>query len=340
MKNLINTKTAIIFLWVMSLFGCGKINTSGNNHTSADTTKVKSGMGDVTLDYTLPDLNGEMISSESLKGKFTVIHFATTWCPFCNAEAPNLEKLYQEFKEKNVQVIIIDVLESKELVVQKLRNKYKLTFPILLDLDGAVATRFAPPDALPDLLRDEVMLASNLIIDPDGNIRYMSLLNTQAFDAKLLELRKKLEELLADENHRQTGKIGFIQFKGSKATNLDTDGQSTIIVSFQIKEGYHIQANKVNDESLIPVKLEMETREGIFYGQPVFPEWKEFTMEGTNDRLWVFDEILDVKIPLTIANGKSQGDYLLKGNLHYQACDSWKCYFPRELDFEVFFSIG
>ena len=209
MKNLISAKTVIIFLSVMSLFGCGKFHTSGNEHTATDTTKVKSGMGDVALDYTLPDLNGDMISSKSLKGKFTVIHFATTWCPFCNAEAPNLEKFYQEFKKKNVQVIIIDVLEPRELVVQKLRDKYKLTFPILLDLDGAVATRFAPPDALPDLSRDEVMLASNLIIDPDGNIRYMSLLNTQTFDAKLLEIRKKLEELLADANHRQTGKIDF-----------------------------------------------------------------------------------------------------------------------------------
>lgn len=82
MKNLISTKTVIIFLSVMSLFGCGKFHTSGNEHTATDTTKVKSGMGDVALDYTLPDLNGDMISSKSLKGKFTVIHFATTWCPF------------------------------------------------------------------------------------------------------------------------------------------------------------------------------------------------------------------------------------------------------------------
>jgi peroxiredoxin len=339
MKNLLITKAAIGLL-AISLCGCGKLSTSGDEHDSTNTTKAPFSMGDVAPDFTLPDLSGNTISSKSLKGKFVVIHFATTWCPFCNAEAPNLEKFYQEYKKKHVQVLVIDVLEAKNLVVQKLRDKFNLTFPILLDEDGAVATRFAPPDALPDLSRDEVMLASNLIIDPDGNIQYISLLDTHNFDAKLVALRTKLNELLNDAKYLQTGSTDFIQFKGGKSTNFVTGGLCAITVSFQIKDGYHIQANEVDDDSLIPVKLEMETCEGISYGIPIFPEWKEFKMEGTNDRLRVFDEMLDVKIPLTVSKEKSPRDYLIKGNLHYQACDSWKCYFPRVLEFEVSFSIG
>ena len=339
MKNLMITNAAVGLL-VITLCGCGKFRTSGNEHNTTDKTIAPFNIGDVAVDFTLPDLDGNVIKSKSLKGKFVVIHFATTWCPFCNAEAPNLEQFYQEYKKKNVQVLVIDVLESKNLVAQKLRDKFNLTFPILLDEDGAVATRFAPPDALPDLSRDEVMLASNLIIDPNGNIQYMSLLDTHNFDAKLVALRNKLNELLDDvkQLQLQTSSTDFIQFKGGKSTNLESGGQRAITVSFQIKDGYHIQANEVNDDSLIPVKLEMETREGISYGKPIFPEWKEFKMEGTNDRLWVFDEVLDVKIPLTIAQEKIPRDYLLIGNLHYQACDAWKCFLPRVLEFEVNFS--
>lgn len=339
MKNLLITNAAIALL-VITLCSCGKFHTSGNEQSPVDKTIAPLNIGNVAVDFTLPDLDGNVITSKSLKGKFVVIHFATTWCPFCNAEAPNLEQFYQEYKKKNVQVFIIDVLEPKNLVEQKLRDKFNLTFPILLDEDGAVATRFAPPDVLPDLKRDEVMLASNLIIDPNGNIQYMSLLDTQNFDAKLVALRNKMDELLKDDTYKQTSSTDFIQYKGSSSTNLASGGQSAITVSFQIKDGYHIQANEVNDDSLIPVRLEMGTSEGIYYGQPVFPEWKEFKMEGTNDRLWVFDEMLDVKIPLKITKEKLRRDYLLKGNLHYQACDSWKCYFPRVLEFEVRFSIG
>ncbi|MDN3671361.1 hypothetical protein QWY93_19040 [Echinicola jeungdonensis] len=57
---------------------------------------------------------------------------------------------------------------------------------------------FAPEDVLPDLARDEVMLASNILVDLEGNIQYMSLLDSKNFDAKLLGLKAKLDELLSE----------------------------------------------------------------------------------------------------------------------------------------------
>lgn len=146
--------------------------------------------------FTLESLSGKAITSKDYYGKFVVLHIATTWCPFCNAEAPYLEKLYNNYKDKNVEVLIIDVKEPKELVEEKLKNGYKLTFPILLDHDGKVAASFAPDNVLPELDRDEVMLASNIIIDPLGNIQFMSLLDSKNFDAQLIQLKKRLNELL------------------------------------------------------------------------------------------------------------------------------------------------
>ncbi len=147
-------------------------------------------------DFELPNLEGEIVKLQDYNDKILVLHIATTWCPFCNAEAPHLEKLYQEYKSKGVEVLIIDVKESKELVEQQLKNKHNLSFPILLDTDGSVAASFAPENILPDLARDEVMLASNLIIDQEGKIRFMSLLDSKNFDAELLDLKAKLNELL------------------------------------------------------------------------------------------------------------------------------------------------
>lgn len=146
--------------------------------------------------FNLESINGDVHSLESLAGKYIVIHIATTWCPFCNAEAPYLEALYNEFKDKNVEVLLIDVKESRELIKEKLRDKFNLTFPVLLDSDGEVAASFAPQDILPELARDEVMLASNLLIDPEGNIQFMSLLDSKNFDVELNGLRDRLNELL------------------------------------------------------------------------------------------------------------------------------------------------
>lgn len=147
-------------------------------------------------DFSLKSLEGETISLKDYEGKILVLHIATTWCPFCNAEAPHLEKLYQDYKDKNVEVLIIDVKEPKELVEKQLKEKHNLSFPILLDPEGEVAASFAPKDVLPDLSRDEVMLASNLIIDKEGKIQFMSLLDSKNFDAELVELKKRLNEIL------------------------------------------------------------------------------------------------------------------------------------------------
>jgi peroxiredoxin len=181
-----NVLYVIILLLVI---GC---NQSNKNNQSANIIEKPI----IAPDFSLLALDGKTIDPDSYKGKFVVLHIATTWCPFCNAEALHLEQLYQDYKDKNVEVLLIDVKEPKELIEEKLKNKYNLTFPILMDIDGSVAASFAPKDVLPDLSRDEVMLASNILIDPEGNIQFMSLLDSKNFDAELIQLKKRLDELL------------------------------------------------------------------------------------------------------------------------------------------------
>ena len=76
-------------------------------------------------------------------------------------------------------------------------KQIKYTFPVLLDPDGKVSATYAPPGVQPDLARDQVPIASNLIIDRDGKVRFYSLLDSVHFDAKLLALTARLDQLLA-----------------------------------------------------------------------------------------------------------------------------------------------
>ncbi len=94
-----------------------------------------------------------------------------------------------------MQVLVIDVKETQEKTAEYARRS-KFTFPVLLDTDGKAAALYAPPDALPDLPRDQVPVASNLIIDPDGKVQFYTLLDSANFDARLARLTKVLEELM------------------------------------------------------------------------------------------------------------------------------------------------
>ena len=94
--------------------------------------------------------------------------------------------------------LAIDVKETREKTREWIARA-KFTFPVLLDADGKVAESYAPADVLPDMRRAQVPIASNLVIDREGKIRFFELLDSRNFDAKLVRLTARLEELLAAE---------------------------------------------------------------------------------------------------------------------------------------------
>lgn len=109
-----------------------------------------------------------------------------------------MEALSGKYADRGVQALVIDVLESEETTTSW-KKKVEWTIPVLLDLDGKVSASYAPEGVLPDLPRDQIPIASNLIIDREGKIQFYSLLDSRNFDAKLIALTARLEELLAAE---------------------------------------------------------------------------------------------------------------------------------------------
>ena len=54
---------------------------------------------------------------------------------------PTKEKLYGEFKERDLAVLAISFKEPKGLV-EDFQKEFKLSFPVLLDPDGKAAERY------------------------------------------------------------------------------------------------------------------------------------------------------------------------------------------------------
>jgi hypothetical protein len=97
-----------------------------------------------------------------------------------------------------VTALVVNVKEDKGKAAAW-KKQLKWTIPVLLDGDGEVSANFAPAGVLPDLPRDQIPIASNLIIDREGRIQFYSLLDSRNFDAKLVALKARLDELLDAE---------------------------------------------------------------------------------------------------------------------------------------------
>jgi len=91
--------------------------------------------------FRLKDLNGKEVKLEDHRGKIVFLNFWATWCQPCRTEMPSMEKLYTEFKDRDFTILAVDIQERAKKV-RAFKEKFKLNFPILLDPDGSVGSKY------------------------------------------------------------------------------------------------------------------------------------------------------------------------------------------------------
>ena len=120
------------------------------------------------------------------------------------------------------------------------------------------------------------------------------------------------------------------------AESIVYNGESNRIeIEVSVKEGYHIQANEVNDEALIPTTLQIENNAFLVISKQEFPPGKQFKLEGADNLLDVYDGEFRIKLFLEPVQPAAESKHVLKARLRYQACDSKRCLFPRTIDFLI-----
>ena len=82
-------------------------------------------------EFTLADLQGKTWSLKELRGKVVLVNFWATWCPPCRSEMPDLDALYQQFKDQGFVVLAISDEDAAK--VWPYIEQYHYTYPILLD---------------------------------------------------------------------------------------------------------------------------------------------------------------------------------------------------------------
>jgi len=83
------------------------------------------------------DRNDTRISLSSLSGRVVLVNFWATWCEPCEREMPAMERLYQALPRADFELVAI-AIDDKEEDVRAFQERYRLSFPILLDLDQAI----------------------------------------------------------------------------------------------------------------------------------------------------------------------------------------------------------
>jgi thiol-disulfide isomerase/thioredoxin len=93
-------------------------------------------------DFRLPDLDGAKRTLGELEGTFVFLNFWATWCPPCREEMPSMQRLYEQYGGRGLEILAVSSMEDPRTVSDFVaENGY--TFPILLDEDGRASNLYA-----------------------------------------------------------------------------------------------------------------------------------------------------------------------------------------------------
>jgi len=111
-------------------------------------------VGDLAPEFTLPDADGNPVSSKLLlaKGPLVVTFYRGVWCPYCNFDLSALEAARSEIEARGASLVAIS--EQTAPNSRKSQRQNGLGFPILGDHGGDIAARFGVRWTVPDYLRE------------------------------------------------------------------------------------------------------------------------------------------------------------------------------------------
>ncbi len=124
----------IITMSVLLIVGIGIIVLLQTRDDSMNLTgQARLGKGAKAPDFTLPGLDGAMVRLADQKGKVVFLNIWATWCPPCVEEMPSMEKLYQQLKGEDFEILAVSIDKSGAEAVLPFMKKHKLNFAALID---------------------------------------------------------------------------------------------------------------------------------------------------------------------------------------------------------------
>ena len=132
------------------------------------------------VEFSLRSIDGQTVTSESLRGEVVVLAFGASWLPLSKTQLQGVRKLADQYSDRGLVVYWVSTEsedpKSKNYAsddqLRAFAQKYGLKVTVLRDPDGAISKKFGI-DQLPSIvIIDKQSNGSEPIggLDPNGNL--------------------------------------------------------------------------------------------------------------------------------------------------------------------------
>lgn len=140
MKRTVSLFTVAFLLAGFAVFQYIKGDTETSAAGAGGEFKPKAGV--LAEPFQLPDLNELAVKVGGEQSKLTFVNFWASWCGPCELEAPDLQALHEKYGDQIIMYGVNATKFDKERAAREFVEKYKFTFPILMDREGGVTKRY------------------------------------------------------------------------------------------------------------------------------------------------------------------------------------------------------
>jgi peroxiredoxin len=137
-------------------------------------------VGKTAPDFTLKSLDGKNLKLSEMAGNVVLINFWASWCGPCREEMPLLNALHNKYEPLGFTVLGVNVEEDVKGAKGFLKN-FPVDFPVLLDNTNRVSKQFKV-----------VAMPTTVVVDRDGNMRYLHQGYKSGDEAKYRQMVKTL----------------------------------------------------------------------------------------------------------------------------------------------------
>ena len=137
-------------------------------------------VGKSAPDFTLKSLDGPNLKLSEMAGNVVLINFWASWCGPCREEMPLLNALHNKYEPLGFTVLGVNVEEDINGARGFLQD-FPVDFPVLLDSANAVSKQYKV-----------IAMPTTVMVDRDGNMRYLHQGYKTGDEAKYRQMVKKL----------------------------------------------------------------------------------------------------------------------------------------------------
>jgi cytochrome c biogenesis protein CcmG, thiol:disulfide interchange protein DsbE len=106
-------------------------------------------VGSPAIDFKAATLDGATVQLSAFRGHAVLINFWATWCAACRSEMPAIQRAWDRYQARGLEVVAIDYRETDRDAMRRFLAAAGVRYGSALDPDGVIAQAYGVSLGLP-----------------------------------------------------------------------------------------------------------------------------------------------------------------------------------------------